>query len=1557
MRWGITMSDRNAIHQKSHKVSNPADIKALYAWLGSPEIQYRDFSGERAVHRARLMEGELPVENETAADSSTQSLSATGKKVRRTYTRKNRLIVAGRAELWMAAAALIPVVGLLLVMAALPLSPLQQTVFAALLFSLALWLDRSSNTYRMTLLLICMSSFVTIRYAIWRSSSLASFFRNPTSHWSLLDALFMLSLFGSELYAFLVMFLGYLQMAMPLRRKPAPLPNDTDAWPHVDVLIPTYNEPLEVVRYTALAAANMDWPPEKMHVYILDDGRREDYRQFAQDAGIGYIARTDNRHAKAGNINHALTLIDSPYVAIFDCDHAPTRSFLQMTLGWFLRDAKMGLVQTPHHFYSPDPFERNLQQFRTMPNEGELFYGIIQDCNDFWNATFFCGSCAVLRRAVLKQIGGIATETITEDAHTSLRMQIAGWNTAYINIPQAAGLASERLSGHVKQRIRWARGMIQILRTENPLTAPRLTISQRLCYFNAMLYFLYALPRLIFLTAPLIYLLLGYVNIPGGWELILAYAMPHLALTSLTNSRIQGKHRHSFWNEVYEAVLAPYILLPTLLALINPKLGKFQVTDKGGVVEEAYFDRRIAQPFLALFLLNVLGLVMGPVDYLYRDPGHLGTVVMNCLWAVFNIIILGVAMAVAYESQQRRHNVRIAIQVPVRVQTSGGQIATGMTQDLSGGGSAILMDAEHPLPRGETISIVLPAPSGDVVLPARVMVARGRRLRIRFANLNIFDQEKLTMVLFSRADAWLGWGESRNPDHPLRSLALIARLSALGIFYTLRHIFRLPEHLPQRKRQPITVVSMMMLIACLLTGMSASVRPVSATEGKSEKAFSGAEVVGTPTPGTQTGENAESRFDRRFTLKDIGLQKSIVLRGLDSTDTVSFTLPQTEVAQTAILRLHYRFSPGLIPALSHLNVMMNGSLFAAIPMERGAPDEQFEATLTIPAELLVHANQLSFEFIGHYSNGYEDPANTTLWVQIDAASSIEISGDRLPLENDLKLLPVPFYDPDLVVEQTVPIVFLTQPSQTALEAAGVAASWIGVLADNHRVRFPVSIGNIPRGNAIVIAEQGGNVVRALGLVDISGPTIAMRTNPGDPYGKVLILAGQNAQQVRDAAVAMVLNPNTMSGDRVQTTVRLPDARMPDDAPRWLQTGVRTQFKDLTTDVLESDGSAPMNIYLRLPPDLYSGRQKDIPLYLRYRYNPAPLSAGSSINVLANEGYIGSVPLPGGNRIVREQAAFIGLPILKLHSFSNTLNAIFYFQLQKTGISKESAPISQRGAILPSSYVDLRGLYHWVAMPNLRLFATAGFPFTRMADLGETAVILPNRPSTEEITLYLEMLGRFGAATGYPALRVTVGAPETLGAVPDRDYLILGTMQDQSALRLLGTVLPVTVAGDGLRVEDTASIFTPIRNAWWRVQGWYRPESGDMLTKSSLPDALMEEIESPFAPGRSVLVIVTRDHAEMAQLMTSLEQAALTGTVAKSVSVMRGNEFASYRLGNKIYHVGRLPYWIRWSLWYAQFPYVAALLVMGICFVMAIWLQAMLRRRAQARMYWMESEEK
>src|SRR5882757_2531007 len=778
----------------------------------------------------------------------------------------------------------------------------QQLVLGLLSVLVAIWMDRSSSSYLVTLTLMIASMYSTFRYGFWRMATTGKFFLDPGSNWNVLDGFFISMLLIAEAYAFIILFLGYLQTVWPLRRTPVPLPEDPHVWPSVDLLIPTYNEPLSVVKYTALASMNIDWPADKLNVYILDDGKREEFRKFAEEAGIGYMTRDDNEHAKAGNINRALARLDSPFVAIFDCDHVPTRSFLQVTLGWFLRDNKLAMLQTPHHFYSPDPFERNLGQFRTIPNEGELFYGIVQDGNDFWNATFFCGSCAILRRTALDEIGGIAVETVTEDAHTSLRMQMNGWNTAYINIPQAAGLATERLSGHVKQRIRWARGMIQILRTDNPLFAKGLRPAQRLCYFNAMTHFLYALPRLIFLTAPLIYLVLGHVNIPGYWAAILAYAFPHLALSNIANSRIQGQHRHSFWNDIYETVLAPYILLPTVLALINPRLGRFYVTAKGGVVNRRFFDKHLARPFLLLIGLNLLGILCAiprlfqfpgatsafPLDLFARmyDGNHIGTIVMNLIWVCFNLIILGVATSVAWESRQRRQTVRLAMTVPADVQLPNGSIIHGVTTDVSSGGLMIRMERDFIASPGDPIKLTLPVLDGNATLPATLVGISGNTLRAQFDPLTLQEEEALTMVLYSRADTWLGWGETREADKPLTSLGRITKLAFFGLTRALREATKSNDTPPSRKLAT-SIVPLFLLT--VLFGAVTKPRPAIAQTSNSRS----------------TSLAAPAPFDNTLALSDLGVSNTIVLHGVDAFDTVRFSLPQTQLVKTATMRLRY----------------------------------------------------------------------------------------------------------------------------------------------------------------------------------------------------------------------------------------------------------------------------------------------------------------------------------------------------------------------------------------------------------------------------------------------------------------------------------------------------------------------------------------------------------------------------------------------------------------------------------------------------------------------------
>ncbi|HTC76566.1 MAG TPA: UDP-forming cellulose synthase catalytic subunit [Edaphobacter sp.] len=1441
----------------------------------------------------------------------------------------------------------------------------QQIVLGILTIALVIWLDRSSSSYLVTLTVMLVSMFSTFRYGYWRFASAGRFFLDPGSVWSSLDAFFIALLLFAETYAFVILFLGYLQTLWPLRRTPVPLPDDPELWPAVDLLIPTYNEPLSVVKYTALAAMNIDWPSDKLRVYILDDGKREEFRKFAEDAGIGYMTRDDNEHAKAGNINRALPRLDAPYIAIFDCDHVPTRSFLQITLGWFLRDTKLGMLQTPHHFYSPDPFERNLDQFRKIPNEGELFYGVVQDGNDFWNATFFCGSCAVLRRSALDEIGGMAVETVTEDAHTSLRMQKNGWNTAYINIPQAAGLATERLSGHIKQRIRWARGMIQIMRVDNPLFARGLNPAQRLCYFNAMTHFLYALPRLIFLTAPLIYLIFGHVNIPGYWAAILAYAFPHLALSNIANSRIQGQHRHSFWNDIYETVLAPYILLPTVLSLISPRLGKFHVTAKGGVVNRRFFDRHLARPFLFMIGLNLLGILCA-IPRLFHFPGatsafplnlfatmydgnHIGTIVVNLTWVCFNLIILGVATSVAWESRQRRQAVRLAMTVPANVQFANGSTIHGVTIDVSSGGLMIRMERDFVASPGDRIKFTLPVLDGNATLPATLVGMSGNTLRAQFDPLTLQEEEALTMVLYSRADTWLGWGETREPDKPLVSLGRIIKLAFFGLKKALRETMKSRNDVPSRKLA--TSIVPLVLLAVLI-GTAIKPRPAFAQTSSS------ANTTAAPVP-----------FDNTLALSDFGVSDNIVLHGVDAFDTVRFSLPRTQLVKTATMHLRYHASPGLIPSLSHLKVSLNGTLFATIPVSMpqppaaglpnpaptadGAHSEKnslLETTLTLPAELLTRSNELTFEFIGHYAMKCEDQSHSTLWAHIDNNSTIEFAGSLIPIEDDLKLLPAPFYDPKINLRPVIPIAFLTQPSPKALQAAGIFASWFGVLADSRPIRFPVSIGAIPPGNAIIIGENASTLPASLEMTTISGPSIAIRANPSDPYSKVLVLTGDSPDDVLTAALALSLQQNLLQGAMVRVpSIKMPAPRAPDDAPRWLSTDKINRIGDI--DQNTTLDASPVAVYMRLPPDLYYRyrSRQNLAFHLSYRYNGIPLANDSTLRVSVNGAYASSTPLPHTDKASTQLDAIVPVPVSDLRPFSNSFLIRFLFEPSKKDECQDTSPNNLSGAILKDSYLDIQGIPHWATLPNLEIFANAGYPFTRRADLAETAVVLPDTPAAEEIEVYLTLMGHFGAQTGYPVLNVSVTNADGMSSSAGKDFLVIGTVDDQAAIARLNPSLPVGIDGSGLHIQDTQGFFAQLQHAWWKVRSSDRVQSGQLETAGGLPDALIEGVEWPSGSSRSVIVIALRDKDIVPNFLSVFLKTSQSSDVSQSVSVLNGSRFTSYRIGNDVYHVGTLSTWIKLNMLFEHYQWLMVASVIGFCFLIAVILRSILRKKARARL--------
>ncbi|MGB9433057.1 MAG: UDP-forming cellulose synthase catalytic subunit [Candidatus Acidiferrum sp.] len=1414
----------------------------------------------------------------------------------------------------------------MLYLVSLPLDWRQQLFVSVCLVVVAVLVNRLSKSAAATIGLAALSILSSTRYIYYRVTSTFGFGMETGPQPSRVDMIFMLILLSAESYAYVIMILGYFQTVRPLKRTPVSLPANSDEWPTVDIFVPTYNEPLSVVRYTVWAAMNIDWPADKVHVCILDDGRREEFRKFAFEAGCGYMTRTNNAHAKAGNINHALGKTNGEFVAIFDCDHVPTRSFLQMTVGWFLKDSRLAMLQTPHHFYSPDPFERNLKQFRKIPNEGELFYGLIQDGNDLWNATFFCGSCAVLRRSALEEIGGIAVETVTEDAHTSLRMQIRGWNTAYINIPQAAGLATESLSSHVGQRIRWARGMVQILRVDNPLTRKKLGIAQRLCYFNAMVHFLYAIPRLIFLTSPLVFLLLRHKNIRGYSLTIMAYALSHIVLSSLSNSRIQGQFRHSFWNEVYEAVLAPYILMPTMMALLNPRLGKFNVTAKGGLVPKSFFDRKIAWPYIVLLLLNILGLVSSIPAFFYWGVAHTGTIAMNLIWTLYNIIILGTACAVAFESEQKREHVRVALQIPVEVHSQNAGDLRGETIDFSNGGLAVRIPKGLDIDEGESVKLSFTSNFVKEDIPATVVGYENGRLRFRFNPLSLHQEETLTKILYSRADSWLNWNEKRERDRPLRSLLLITRLSFHGVWLAISSLFKRAGNSATFENETAELTptpsasraALLVLLGFLLLGTHANAANSVASVSKDHP----------------TGQSF--RITKDF--KSLGSTKQIVLRGLQGQHTLNFSIPSSQVATIGKLHLKYQLGAGLEAFISQLIVSVNGIKVASVRLVHTPPNSPAEANVDIPADFLLPENSVTLELAGMCLTRC---AGQEFITTIERDSTLELAGQRLKLNSDLSQLPAPFLYPQM---QNVTVCFSLpdNPGALTLEAAGIIASWLTVSTNSRSIRFPVVLGAIPQED-IVLVGPAQNLPSSLGLGEVKTPLIALRRHPADEYSTVLVVTGADEKQVRAAAEALAQGDFKKVGQNAEILdSAVASSSGPDRSKLWLDTRHPATFGDSFPEgQLVFTAFSAQTYFFKLPPDLYFGNRGGIPLQLNFRVQNLPSHLRPELSIALNG-------IPVANLHPAEDAepiqhATVFLPVSALKPYSNQL------RVEWKGDQAFASAGNPDLQIMRNSSIDLREIPHFVEMPQLERFSEAGYPFSLSGDLSHTAFVLANPRSPEQIGLYLELVSHIARQTGYPAMRFVVEPASAVDILVDRDLLVIGEFGDSVLAEKLGREFPFRFVNGAPAFAVSDNPWKRIRRSAWNIRGRTRQSIEDLLNSDPKPEAIIAGFESPTGHSQSGVAIFGNGPDGVDAIAEQLASSNREGAIYGSVSVLYDGRFESLYLTRNEYRIGSLP-WSEWlTSWFLNHVFLVPMVIVVCCALPAWWILSWLEYRAYRRL--------
>ena len=575
---------------------------------------------------------------------------------------------------------------------------------------------------------LALGTAVVLRYFYWRTTSTI-----PPSD-DLLNFIPGVLLWLAEVYSAIMLAISLFVVSDPVTR-PRAIQLDEEQMPTIDVLVPSYNEENEMLALTLAAAKQMIYPAHKLNVHLCDDGgtdqkceqkdpvkaqaaktRRAELQALCLELGCHYHTRAKNEHAKAGNMNSAIQTTTGQLIVVFDADHVPVEEFLQETVGYFTTDPRLFLVQSPHFFANPDPLEKNLQTFKVMPSENEMFYGIIQKGLDKWNAAFFCGSAAVLRREALDEVGGFSGISITEDCETALDLHSRGWNSLYVDKPMISGLQPDTLASFIGQRSRWCRGMFQIFLLKNPAFKKGLSIPQKISYLSNMTYWFFPISRLPFLISPLLYIWFSMQIYVANSNEFFAYTTIYMVVNMMMQNYLYGTVRWPWVSEVYEFVQSIFLSGGLLSVIKNPRAPTFNVTDKGEGSDKEYLSE-LSKPYFIVFGVIIVSTLMVIYRY-FTEPDANELLIVVGVWNTFNLMLSAISLGVIAERRSFRQPITRPAELII-----GASIVPVIVKDVSYGGVRVaLSDTNIPAHLNKGTPAILKVPmrdttKGDLTLP------------------------------------------------------------------------------------------------------------------------------------------------------------------------------------------------------------------------------------------------------------------------------------------------------------------------------------------------------------------------------------------------------------------------------------------------------------------------------------------------------------------------------------------------------------------------------------------------------------------------------------------------------------------------------------------------------------------------------------------------------------------------------------------------------------------------------------------------------------------------
>ena len=546
-------------------------------------------------------------------------------------------------------------------------------------------------------ILIFINSVVCCIYIIWRITVIPI-------HSGIISFLLGITLFLAEALG-LISFLNFKYLFTKKYKLELKTLDDFQygTIPYVDVLICTYNEPLYLLEKTIAASTNLDYPTHKFKIHVCDDGRRDSLKLLCKKYNVNYISRDNNEGAKAGNINNALKYLKGDLFAVLDADMIPKKEFLSRTVGYFTNE-NLAFVQVPQVYYNKDTYQYNLM--KNIPNEQDFFMRDIQEARAARNAVLHVGTNALFKREYVNEIGGYPTCSITEDMAVGMLLQSKGYDSVFINEELVLGLSATTFTELVKQRDRWCRGNIQVLKHFNPIFTKGLTLPQKIAYFDGGVYWFSNLQKIVFILFPLIYLLTRKLIIDSSILTLLNMYIPFILGQILIFNTLSPGNRKLTWAHFYEIAMAPHLTLSILKEMLFFKT-KFNVTLKEIQQDKKQFQFRVALPHIVIVIVTIIAWIVS-TRLLIEKNIHVQAYLLNMIWSIYNFIGAIICIKVSYQKPIFRTSERININEDITVECDYKQNKfKAKILNLSEKGIGLKLNEELDLQCEETIKLDL----------------------------------------------------------------------------------------------------------------------------------------------------------------------------------------------------------------------------------------------------------------------------------------------------------------------------------------------------------------------------------------------------------------------------------------------------------------------------------------------------------------------------------------------------------------------------------------------------------------------------------------------------------------------------------------------------------------------------------------------------------------------------------------------------------------------------------------------------------------------------------